>query len=315
MKKEIVTFSYGLSVFSLDTMTQFFKEKKIRSKKVLELFQKKDDLFLDTIKAGVWVPIPSINSGHYVISVDDYDEPFGEDWTEVFSYEGFNLDVHNGIWISDIGSFLKFDENEFMGEGREITVAFGTVSYFSDKEQWSKDRSGKKSYYAHWYDVPSGKYTLTISGYARKEMLEHPNINYGFRFTLKKIEEFLECKNPREEAYDFNTEWLHTTKPAKVYWVPTKENNVQWPIKTKEYKNSIIIPLENGQKAFLTIDFEIDNQMEQNVTDCRVKLCRWRKKENPENFVLESGAEYPICEWIDKRSKVITNELGRIKIV
>ncbi len=40
MEKIIGTYSYGLCVFSMGTMTDFLKEKKIRSKKVLELLAK-----------------------------------------------------------------------------------------------------------------------------------------------------------------------------------------------------------------------------------------------------------------------------------
>lgn len=115
----------------MGTMTDFLKEKKIRSKKVLELLQKKKDLYLETIEQGIWMPIPSINSGEYIVKVEGDDDSFGDDWTKVLSYEGFNLDVRNGLWISDIGSLQEFDKTEYEGDGREETSPYGTVSYYS----------------------------------------------------------------------------------------------------------------------------------------------------------------------------------------
>lgn len=54
------------------------------------------------------------------------------------------------------------------------------------------------------YEVPSGLYLLSIKGYARKQILEYPNPNCGYLFSLVKVKEFDGLKNPREEIYDFN---------------------------------------------------------------------------------------------------------------
>jgi len=187
MDKVIGTYEYGLCVFSLDTMTEFLKAKKIRSKKVLALFQKKKDLYLETVEKGIWMPIPSINSGKYVIELEGYDGAFGDGWTQVLSYDGFNLDVKNGLWISDIGSLLEFNKTEYEGDGREETFPYGTVCYYSSKEQWHKDRGGHVSYSAYWYDVPEGKYLLTVTGFARKEIVDDRAANYGFQFKLTSL--------------------------------------------------------------------------------------------------------------------------------
>ena len=310
MDKVISTYNYGLCVFSVDTMTAFLKEKKIRSKKVLELFQKKKDLFLETIEAGIWMPIPSINSGKYVIKVKGYEDSFGDEWTQVLSYDGFNLDVKNGLWISDIGSLLKFDKTEYEGEGREETSPYGTVSFFSSKEQWHKDLEGHISYSDYWYDVPEGKYLLTVTGFARKEIIDDKAANYGFQFTLTKVDGFTEAKNPREEAYEFNVWWMHISKKAVVHWLPEKESGVMWPLEKEEDNKRIIIPLKEDNKAYLTIVYDIINQTEENTNNCRVKT----GFKTPKDFVLESGKEYPIYEEIYKRGKTSYKELGRITI-
>jgi len=60
-------------------------------------------------------------------------------------------------------------------------------------------------YSAFKYEVPSGKYLLSIKGYKRKLELEFPNPNCGFLFSLVKVDEFDGFNNPREdELYDFN---------------------------------------------------------------------------------------------------------------
>ena len=310
MDKVIGTYNYGLCVFSIDTMTEFLKTKKIRSKKVLALFQKKKDLFLETIKDGIWMPIPSINSGKYVIKVEGHDDSFGDEWTEVLSYDGFNLNVKNGFWISDIGSLLEFDKTEYEGEGREETSAYGTVSFFSSREQWHKDLGGHISYSAYWYDVPEGKYLLTVTGYARKEVVDIKAANYGFEFKLRKVDVFTEVKNPREEKYEFNVGWIHSTKPAVVHWLPKQESGVKWPLEKEEDNKCIIIPLENDQKAYLTIVYDILNQTEEYKNKCRVQT----RFKTPKDFVLESGKEYPIYEEVYKRGKTSLKELGRIEI-
>lgn len=308
MDKIIGTYNYGLCVFSIDTMTEFLKTKRIRSKKVLDLFQKKKDLFLESVKDGIWMPVPSINSGKYVIKLEGYDDSFGDEWTEVLSYDGFNIDVKNGLWVSDIGSLLVFDKTEYEGEGREVTSAYGTISYFSNKEQWHKDLDGHISYSAYWYDVPEGKYLLTLTGFARKEIVDDKAANYGFQFHLRKTDHFTDVKNPREEVYEFNIGWIHTSRPAVIHWIPKKESGIKWPLDKKEDNKCIIIPLENDKKAYLTIVYDILNQTEENTNRCRVRT----RYKTPKDFVLESGKEYPLYEEIYKRGKTNYKEIGRL---
>ncbi|WP_433595174.1 hypothetical protein [Lysinibacillus xylanilyticus] len=55
------------------------------------------------------------------------------------------------------------------------------------------------------YNVSSGKYSVSIKGYARKNKLDYPNANYGFLFSLVKVNEFEGFNDPREdERYNFN---------------------------------------------------------------------------------------------------------------
>lgn len=204
MNRVIETSEYGICIYSMDVLQNFIKKEKIRTKKLLSLFQKDKKKYLKLQKEGVWVPFVSIDSVKYCIKIKNHSEEFDDEWEKKLEYEGFNLDVENGIWISDTGSFLEFNECEYQGEGEERVEKFGIVSYYSSKERWYRTLDGKKIYSDFWYDIPSGKYLLTIKGYARKEIVDRKDVNYGFQFEFKKVDEFDGYKNPREEQYDFN---------------------------------------------------------------------------------------------------------------
>lgn len=312
MDRTISAGGHGLCLFSFDKLTEFLTTKKIRSKKVLALLQKKKDLYLETIENGIWMPIPSIDFYEYEIKFEGQGDSFNDEWEEILSYDGFNIDVKNGLWVSAIDSLLEFDKTEYECEGKEETSPYGTVHYYSNKERWNKNLSDHMSYSGYCFDIPDGKYLLTVTGFARKEILDDRGaVNYGFQFKLDKVESFTEVRNPREKKYDFNIGWFKSTKPAVVNWLPKKESGVNWPLKEENIKNRIVIPLENEKIAYLLIKFDILNQDIENTNNCRVQT--WFK--TPKDFVLESGKEYPIYEEIYKRGKNTYKELGKITIV
>ena len=202
MDKILSTASYGICVFSLEVLQKFLKKEKVRSKKLLENFQKNKDRYLALQKEGVWVPFPQINSIEYVIKLDGYDEPFNDEWEQKMEYGGFNIEIRDALWISDIGSFYTFNANDYSGNEGTYQTAYGIMHYISKNEISYRTLDGNILYSGFRYDVPSGKYLLSIKGYARKQPVEDPN--YGFLFSLIKVNEFDGFKNPREEIYDFN---------------------------------------------------------------------------------------------------------------
>lgn len=204
MDKILSTGSYGICLFSFEILQDFLKKEKIRSKKLLEKFQKNDELYLATQKGGIWFPIAQINSLGYVIKLDGYDLPFNDEWEQKMEYDGFNLEIKDALWISDIGSFYTFNADEYSGGEGTYKTPYGVTRYFSESERSYQTLDGHRLYSDFKYDVPSGKYVLSIKGYARRPLLERPNPNYGFLFSLTKVDEFDGFKNPREEIYDFN---------------------------------------------------------------------------------------------------------------
>ena len=99
---------------------------------------------------------------------------------------------------------MKFDEDEYQGDGEERIEEFGVISYYSNRERWYTTLDGKKIYSDFWYDIPTGKYLLAIKEYAKKEIVDRKAVNYGFQFEFVKVDEFDDYKNPREEQYNFN---------------------------------------------------------------------------------------------------------------
>ena len=187
MEKIVTTFSYGLCVVSVENLQEFLREEKIRSKKLLSFFQKKDKKYLLSQQSGVWMPIPQINAGKYIISVKDIDMSFGDEFEEFFEYEGFNIKITNGICIGDTELMQPFEVDKYVGDNISYQTIDGYTRY-----------SGFK------YDIPEGKYLISVKGYARKEIEDYNAVNYGYQFEFKKVNEFDGYKNPREERYNFN---------------------------------------------------------------------------------------------------------------
>jgi hypothetical protein len=189
MYRVLTTGSYGISLFSFDTLQGFLQKEKVRSKKLLEKFQKDPDFYLAAIKEGVWIPFVQINSIDYLIKLAGCGQPFDDQWEQKMKYSGFNLDVKDSLWITDIGSFFDFDKDRYIGkQERSYQTADGETLYSDFK-----------------YNVPSGKYTVSITGYARRNQLGRLGPNYGFSFSLTGVDEFVGFNNPREnELYDFN---------------------------------------------------------------------------------------------------------------
>ena len=99
MDRIIETSEYGICIYSMDVLQNFIKREKIRTKKLLSLFNKDKKKYIQLQKEGVWIPVMPIDSVEYCIKIKNNNEEFSGEWEEKFDYEGFNLDVRKGIWI------------------------------------------------------------------------------------------------------------------------------------------------------------------------------------------------------------------------
>ena len=190
LEKKITITDYGIYVMSVEKLLIFLKENKIKSKKILEVFQKNQDLYLKSLQEGVWIPIVPIESTKYIISEnDDY---FVKDWEKQFKYENFNLDINNDtFWIGSFGNLLNLNVEQFTNSTND-NISYQTLD-------------GITLFKSFKFKLESGKYLVDIIGYKRKNFLEYPEANYGYSFDFKKIEEFKGYKDPREDdKYLFN---------------------------------------------------------------------------------------------------------------
>ena len=64
MDKNLSVSGYGICLFSVGVLQDFLKKEKIRTKKLLNKFQKDKTLYLATQKEGVWDPVVQINTEH-----------------------------------------------------------------------------------------------------------------------------------------------------------------------------------------------------------------------------------------------------------
>ena len=297
MDKILDTSSYGICLFSLEILQNFIKKEKIWSKNILNKFQKDKKLYLGTQKEGTWIPIVQIDSVGYVIKLDGYDKPFNDEWEQKLEYHGFNIEIKDILCISSIGMLYNFDVNDFS----EYETSYQTLD-------------GETLYKSFKYDVPSGRYLVSIKGYARKQELvhyaSHDNPDYGFLFSLVKVNEFDGFKNPREsEFYEFNIGWLTESKKAVIHWFSEEEGGRKEPPTDEEY--CPVIELENGNICKLYIKFDRTNPTQNKMIDnCRVKMLLYSSLD----YLLSSNAEYIICEESRKRGKLVIKKVGRMVI-
>ncbi len=190
-EKKLSITDYGIYIISFDKLLEFLKENKIRSKKILDVFQKNHELYLKSLENGIWVPILPVDSVGYIIKGVD-DQKFNEEWQEQFQYKGFNIQIKNkDLWIGSIGSLLNLKKEQFINSNSD-SVSYQTLD-------------GDTLYKAFKFNLDDGKYLLNISGYKRKKLLEYPEANCGYFFEFEKVDEFDGYMDPREDdKYKFN---------------------------------------------------------------------------------------------------------------
>ncbi|MBS7253684.1 hypothetical protein [Flavobacterium branchiicola] len=191
IEKKLDVSNYGIYLLSVNKLRDFLKENKIKTKKILEFFQKNHELYLKSLREGVWLPILPIPSIEYIIKFGD--EKFDNSFEQVFNISGFNLEIgdDNSFWVGSLGNLLTFEVNDYLENAKNYN-SYQTLD-------------GEVLYDSFKFNLESGKYLVDIIGYKRKNILEYPEVNFGYFFEFKKIEEFSDYKDPREdEKYLFN---------------------------------------------------------------------------------------------------------------
>ncbi|KQO23035.1 hypothetical protein ASF10_08890 [Flavobacterium sp. Leaf82] len=192
IEKKLDVSNYGIYLLSVDKLTDFLKENKIKTKKILEFFQKNHELYLKSLEDGVWLPILPIDSIEYIIKVGE-NENFDNSWDRVFKIDGFNLEIgnDNSFWVGSTGNLLTFEINDYLDNSKKFN-SYQTLD-------------GEVLYDSFKFNLGSGKYLVNVIGYKRKKFIEYPEANYGYSFEFQKIEEFNGYLDPREDdKYLFN---------------------------------------------------------------------------------------------------------------
>ena len=190
MEKKLTITEYGIYLLSISKLEEFLKKNKIKSKKILEFFQKNHEAYLESLKEGVWIPVLPVQSTKYIIKIKNKDESFSDEWENIFQYDGFNLEIgaNNDLWIGSLGSLLNFNKNDFSGDEQSYETLDGNVLFNGFK-----------------YNMSKGKYLVNILGFKRNHEMEFPNANLGYQFNFNLTEEFHGYKDPREDdKYTFN---------------------------------------------------------------------------------------------------------------
>ena len=68
-KRTLSVESYGIYVVCIETLKRFLTSKQIKSKNILKVFQDNSELYIESLKKGVWIPIVPINSIDYEILI------------------------------------------------------------------------------------------------------------------------------------------------------------------------------------------------------------------------------------------------------
>ncbi|PKH51588.1 hypothetical protein CXF68_13240 [Tenacibaculum sp. Bg11-29] len=180
---------YGIYILSPKKVVSFFKNKKNKSKKILNYFQKNQETYIESIQEGVWLPILPIDSIEYVIKLN---EKFNDNWIELFEIKGFNIEIEedNDLWIGSLSNLHTWNKKDY-----DNSKDYNSYETLDDETLYSSFR----------FNISKGRYLVNVKGFKRKVALEYPEANFGFLFELEKIENFDGYKDPREdEKYNFN---------------------------------------------------------------------------------------------------------------
>lgn len=190
IEKKLTISDYGIYIMSVGKLQTFMKSNKIRSRRILSVFQKNHDLYIKSIVEGVWIPIVPIISTKYIL-----DNTFSsEEWIECFEHKHFNLNIiDETYWVGSFGNLLNINFEQFLHTNTD-SISYQTLD-------------GVMLYSAFKYQLGNGNYNVSIKGFRRKNILNYPFANYGFSFDFNKVNSFTGYNDPRNnERYSFNFE-------------------------------------------------------------------------------------------------------------
>jgi hypothetical protein len=184
MREQIITVSsYGLCCLSVSCFTDFLQLRhQARTKKLAAFFDKNKSVLEEAMQTGNLLPIAGLNALDYVIQVREGRHAFADDWVEVLTLTGCNLQVgpEAAVWVSSTGALNEWDPTLYRGKE--------TISY--------KTLDNELLYKAHKFSVKPGKYKVTLRGFKRLPARGYPAADFGFAFELSAPHDFDTFTNP-----------------------------------------------------------------------------------------------------------------------
>lgn len=207
---EIRPYGYGVFLYSPDVLTDFLKEKTCRAKKLLTYFDKNKNVFFESIKNGVALPIYRISVYSYPIFVfmNETYETIPQGWEQVYRYNDFFIQVGNSSKLC----FAAFDYFEYH---KDLIDKHQTD--YSKEIPTGPDEILTTDHYAVGFDIPKGCYSFDLIGYKRSILLdESKRENYGrnyaygvvFKPTNKKENTNLDKCDDEKHIFDIG-HYLH----------------------------------------------------------------------------------------------------------
>lgn len=187
---------YGFFLVSMKKLESFLKEKKIRVKNLLKYLDKNKINLFEASEKGILLPVNQISSFDYQIyfSMEHVDSSIFDEWEICYSFDDFNFEItDNEFWLISFNMFNEWNPNDF-----KTTETF-VGSYIPT------GASMDLFFYNHGlkYNLPNGKYKVTVEGLKRKQLTTDDNKNFGFSIYFRQLGDaenviFTNCRNPLE---------------------------------------------------------------------------------------------------------------------
>ncbi len=185
--KEIRLSDYGFFILSPSVMNDYILEKKIKPKKVLEQFESNNDVYLDSIYKGIWLPISGVDAKKYnfCTNIGGANNFKGE---IIKNFGIFNLTVGDDgcVWVGSLGSLNSWDYKIFKDAESDV------ISY-------KAALTGQVINKFIRFNVPKGCYIMNLLG-----VLSNGVLGYKLNFSLSKG--YTKLEDPRNCDYGFGLE-------------------------------------------------------------------------------------------------------------
>ncbi len=197
-ERKIVADDYGFFVLSIDTLDSFISAKKIKTKNLLSLLSKSEELLNECIQKGILLPINQITVCSYqlFISTETDLSEMKKDWNIILEEGIFNLKIgeDSKLWFIALAQFNSWNKNKYLTQD-DYNGYWVESGPNGDKEF---------EYIAQRFNVETGEYFVKVLGLKKKELTNDENKDYGYYFELTPTKSISQNIIPPEISPKFN---------------------------------------------------------------------------------------------------------------